>query len=124
MGEKRNEKIRDVARYIIKSRGNHGLWGLVYVFCEFMNLLVVLGTMYVTDRFLGFEFSNYGPRVVQFLEQDPETRLDPMATVFPRMTKCLLRVYGPSGSIQRFDALCLLPLNIVNEKIFTFLWFW
>jgi hypothetical protein len=113
-----------VARYILRSKGNHSFWSFTYVACEFANLLVVLGTMYVTDWFLGHEFSNYGPRVIQFLEADPETRLDPMATVFPRVTKCLFRTVGPSGTIQRFDALCILPLNIVNEKIFTFLWFW
>lgn len=44
--------------------------------------------------------------------------------VFPRMCKCDYVNYGGSGSLQRYDALCLLPLNIVNEKIFTFLYFW
>ena len=29
-----------------------------------------------------------------------------------------------AGTIQRHDALCILALNIINEKIYTFLWFW
>jgi hypothetical protein len=29
-----------------------------------------------------------------------------------------------TGSVQNHDALCVLPLNILNEKIFIFLWFW
>ena len=26
--------------------------------------------------------------------------------------------------VEKHDALCILPLNIVNEKIYIFLWFW
>lgn len=33
-------------------------------------------------------------------------------------------MYGPSGGIQKFDAFCVLPVNILNEKVFIFLWFW
>ena len=47
-----------------------------------------------------------------------------MSRVFPRVTKCTFRKYGPSGSIQRHDAQCVLPINIINEKIYVFLWIW
>ncbi|KAG7176273.1 Innexin inx1-like [Homarus americanus] len=30
--------------------------------------------------------------------------------------------YGASGTIQKFDSMCVLPLNIVNEKTYIFLW--
>lgn len=33
-------------------------------------------------------------------------------------------MYGPSGTIQQYDSLCVLPVNILNEKVFIFLWFW
>ena len=49
---------------------------------------------------------------------------DPMSRIFPRMTKCTFQTFGPSGSVATTDALCILPLNILNEKIFLFLWFW
>lgn len=26
--------------------------------------------------------------------------------------------------MQRHDAMCILPINIVNEKVYIFLWFW
>lgn len=29
-----------------------------------------------------------------------------------------------TGSIQKHDALCVLALNVLNEKIYIFLWFW
>lgn len=47
-----------------------------------------------------------------------------MIRIFPRVTKCRFYKYGPSANIETVDALCLLPLNIINEKIYIFLWFW
>lgn len=44
--------------------------------------------------------------------------------VFPRMAKCLYKVTGPSGSDVHYDALCLLPLNVFNQKIFVIIWLW
>jgi hypothetical protein len=40
------------------------------------------------------------------------------------VTKCTFNKYGPGGNIINYDGLCVLPLNIVNEKIYVFLWFW
>lgn len=51
-------------------------------------------------------------------------QVDPMTYIFPRMTKCTYYDFGSSGDIQKHDALCLLPLNIINEKIYIALWFW
>ena len=47
-----------------------------------------------------------------------------MAKIFPKVTKCTFHKYGPSGTVEKRDGLCVLPLNIINEKIFIFLWFW
>ena len=44
--------------------------------------------------------------------------------IFPRITKCTFQNYGPSGSVQIEDALCMLPWNSVNEKIYIAVWFW
>ena len=40
------------------------------------------------------------------------------------MLKCSFFKYGPSGTVQTHDAICVLPINIINEKIYVFLWFW
>ena len=47
-----------------------------------------------------------------------------MVKIFPKVTKCTFHKYGPSGTVEKRDGLCVLPLNIINEKIFIFLWFW
>lgn len=78
----------------------------------------------MTDKFLGGAFLTYGTDVVSFSNMNQENRTDPMVAVFPRVTKCIFHKFGPSGSIQKHDALCVLALNILNEKIYIFLWFW
>lgn len=44
--------------------------------------------------------------------------------VFPKIAKCHMVKYGYSGSATSLDILCILPLNILNEKLFAFLWCW
>jgi len=80
--------------------------------------------MFLIDSFLGGEFFKYGTEVLNFSQMDQENRYDPMVAVFPRVTKCTFHKFGPSGTIQTHDALCILALNILNEKIYIFLWFW
>ena len=106
------------------SRGGHTLYAFRYFVCEFLNLANVIGQIYFTDFFLGYEFRNYGLEVLAFSEMEPEDRPDPMAKVFPKVTKCTFHNYGPSGTVEKKDGLCVLPLNIINEKIYIFIWFW
>ena len=65
-----------------------------------------------------------GLEVVSLSQTDPEKRYDPLNSVFPKVAKCTFHQYGPSGTIQEVDGLCILSLNIINEKIYIMLWFW
>lgn len=68
--------------------------------------------------------SSYGSKQNAFLFQialRPEPH--PFDDVFPKMTKCSLYTYGPSGTIQTHDALCVLNVNVLNDKIYFLLWF-
>ena len=81
-------------------------------------------------------------QVLSFADRDQEDRIDPMVYIFPRspsltlhklpvvnsiktrLTKCTFHKFGSSGELEKHDALCILPINIFNEKIYIFLWFW
>ena len=102
--------------------------------------------MLFLDLFLGGMFSTYGSAVWGISNMDPEDRSDPMNLVFPKVfkfincikflfcnifsfcfykvAKCTFRSVGPSGTIQLIDGMCVLPINIFNEKIFAFMWTW
>ncbi|KFM80961.1 Innexin inx2, partial [Stegodyphus mimosarum] len=90
----------------------HSSYSYQYLICELMNLVNVTGQIYFVDYFLGGEFTTYGLNVLHFATGAQEERMDPMVRVFPRLTKCTFHRYGPSGDVMKYDALCLLPLNI------------
>lgn len=110
--------------YLKLNKSQHKVYFFGYVLTEVLFLLNIVSQIFIMDRFLGGEFSRYGIKVVEFTEWHWEARYDPMIQVFPRMTKCTFRMFGTSGDLQKHDAVCVLPINIINEKIYVFLWFW
>ncbi|KAL3205634.1 hypothetical protein MRX96_052959 [Rhipicephalus microplus] len=113
-----------LVEYLTINLNNHNIFFYGYVVAEVCNFVNVVGQMFLMDMFLGGEFSSYGSKVLQFTEWDWSVRFDPMIKVFPRLTKCTFHMYGSSGDVQKHDAMCILPINIINEKIYVFLWFW
>lgn len=120
----KNEQKKLLVDYFSTNLHTHNFYAYRYFLCEVLNFVNVVGQIYFMDFFLDGEFTTYGSDVVKFTEMEPEHRIDAMSRVFPKVTKCTFHKYGPSGSVQTFDGLCVLPLNIVNEKIYVFLWFW
>ncbi|XP_053698437.1 innexin inx3 [Sabethes cyaneus] len=123
MEERRGRQSR-LVRYLCDSKTTHNAYSFGYFFCEALNFINVVGNIFFVDKFLGGAFLTYGSDVLKFSDLDQENRSDPMIEIFPRVTKCTFHKYGASGSIQKHDALCVLALNILNEKIYIFLWFW
>lgn len=122
--EMRQKNVAILCKYMEANRERHQTYVLYFFLCEFLNFVNVVGQIYLVDSFLGGEFSTYGSKVFQFSEWDPSVRFDPMIKVFPRLTKCTFHMYGSSGDVQKHDAMCILPINIINEKIYVFMWFW
>lgn len=122
--DNKKDRIRLLLDYFQTNLHCQNFYAIRFMICEVLNFVNVVAQIYFVDYFLEGEFSTYGSDVLKFTELEPEERADPMARVFPKVTKCTFHKYGPSGTVQKFDGLCVLPLNIVNEKIYVFLWFW
>lgn len=120
----KNDRKKLLIDYFATNLHTQNFYAIRFFLCEFLNFVNVIAQIFFMDYFLEGEFSTYGSDVLRFSEMEPEQRSDPMSRVFPKVTKCTFHKYGPSGSIQKLDGLCVLPLNIVNEKIYVFLWFW
>ena len=122
--EDRLQKCNMLVRYTVETFHSHNMYALQYFLCDILNFVNVIGQMFLINKFLGGVFMTYGTDVLKWSESEPEERTDPMYEVFPRVTKCTFHKYGPSGTIEKHDAMCVLALNIINEKIYVAIWFW
>lgn len=126
------EKIKSTANYVKKSMkiGSTGIlntynrYAVMYIMAMFLNLINVAAQVVFIDYFLGGAFYNYGFKVMQMVWEDDEGRQDPLTAVFPRITKCAIQEFGLTAQVEYRDLLCINPLNILNEKVYVFLWFW
>lgn len=91
------------------------------IFCEMLNVLNLIFQIYATHIFLGRHFYSLG---FDFMKDDFMGSMDVLDYIFPKVTKCDFFKFGPSGSVQKHDALCVMALNVINEKIYVILWFW
>jgi len=122
-GDVNKDDKKDIVDYLERSRGTHNLYALQFLACEFLNLINVILQAYLIDWFLGGEFTTYGTDVILIAQQPIEKRVDPMIKVFPRQTKCSFNLMGKSGTNENIDSLCILAINIINEKIYIIIWF-
>ncbi|XP_053682703.1 innexin inx2-like [Sabethes cyaneus] len=105
-------------------RRNQLKYAFMFYFCELLNFLIVILNMLLLNFIFGGFWYSYQPAVQALFMLDMDSWVSQNSLVFPKLAKCEFLTVGPSGSKQVHDALCLLPQNIVNEKIFAFLWLW
>ncbi|KAJ8672806.1 hypothetical protein QAD02_004066 [Eretmocerus hayati] len=114
-------KIKQIRTSFMNRLHINRAWAYYLGLCELLNFVNVLVQIYATNKFLGGSFVGIGKDLVEF---DPKNLIGALDAVFPKVTKCEFHRYGPSGGLQRHDVICVMALNIINEKIYGFLWFW
>jgi len=121
-----NEKAR---RFRALSRNANNRRFYYFLFCEMINIVALIFNFCLIDVFLGGRFSSYGSDVVNYLiQKDPnaqEQEGNPMCSAFPTLTACKFKFGGVvKNSVDEEVSLCVLSQNIINQKIYLFLWFW
>ena len=100
-----------------------------FIFCEILNLLVTVIAYFLTNRFLAGRYLDYGIRVFQYYQFPPEEKertgvQNPMCYTFPRIASCDWHRFGSAGEQENINAICVLALNIINDKVFLIIWWW
>lgn len=120
------EKRNQVLSYFIHMRrsSRHAYYAFRYFVCQTVMLLVCIFNIVLVESLFGGFWERYYSAIGALYPFDYDKWTTETSQVFPRIAKCDFYSYGPSGSTQMRDALCMLPLNIINEKIFAFFFFW
>ena len=80
--EERNTAECELADYYVQSMGIHDGWSTQVLLAHCIYLINVVGQMFFTDAFLGYEFSKYGlSTALSQLDMEPSDRIDPMSQV-------------------------------------------
>jgi len=108
--------------YFMSYRSNWGGYAYKFYFCELLNLFNVGSQLVLMDAFFGHSLSSFGFELFAVTNEDPYKRTDPLAILFPKVTKCSFKAHGIGGSIIVHDAICVLSINNINEKMYLFLW--
>jgi len=119
--------------YYKKLKGQNNYYYYVFLFCQLLNIAMLALNWWATDTFLGGNFHSYGSDVYDYYSYSKSERteklktgelFDPMCNAFPTKVGCDLKLGSTSGSGSTTNGFCILSQNIVNQKIYLFLWFW
>ncbi|XP_064597843.1 innexin unc-9-like isoform X3 [Liolophura sinensis] len=91
-----------------------------YMFIKVLYVINAIGQMFLLNAFLAMEYNLYGFEVISQLNHKGNLEGSPR---FPRVTLCDFEI-RQLQNLQRFTVQCVLPINLFNEKIFIFIWFW
>ncbi|CAO1433495.1 unnamed protein product [Diamesa serratosioi] len=102
----------------------HRIYALKYFFCEALSCFAVLINMCIFHLVFNNFWTNFYETIKSLFSNDFEEYARSAAFVFPKQAKCEMFYFGPSQTAVKLDALCILPHNVINEKIFVFLYMW
>ncbi|WAR11440.1 UNC9-like protein, partial [Mya arenaria] len=100
--------------FLCNKREGTFLTGL-YLLIKALYVVNVICHFFLLNAFLGGFFEMWGFEAINSLANEAVTK---ESRRFPRVTLCDFKI----RQLQNIQ--CVLPINLFNEKIFTFLWFW
>ena len=115
---------KDIGNYFRRNIGSHlhYRYGMCNLATEVMCLSNIVSIIFILQFFLK-TFLQYLPHLLLHHLVHP-LPVPPQERLFPLLAKCSIHNIGSSGSTQTQDALCLLTVNLINQKVFLVIWLW
>jgi hypothetical protein len=139
--EVRAKSVQTIARHIEdasavqKHRGklmNPMMWLLVcgkpkglfvtslYIFVKGLYILNIFAQFAIVNAFIDAKYTLWGVEILKDILRDKSWE---QSGHFPRVTMCDFEVRH-LGTTRRYSVQCVLMVNMFNEKIYLFLWWW
>jgi len=112
------EQVRGVGQFLARNTGWYTSYASKMFFCQLGILVISVAQMYLLDWvFNGNYFSigidaDYTWEHYRVVEQ-----------IFPLVSTCEMKYIGPAGQPATDSGLCVLAINILNQKIFLIFWY-
>ncbi|KAL5109368.1 Innexin unc-9 [Taenia crassiceps] len=109
-------------RVLSKRRGNYIV--LTYLLIKMLYLANAIGQMFLMQHFLGFNSTSsplFGLSVLRNIVNGHDWQ---MTQIFPRVGFCYAEMKILGVRVNGVTAQCALPVNMLNEKLYIFLWWW
>lgn len=117
--EKRDKLVKFFSDNI---HNKYNIYYFGFMVCEMLNTVVAIIAYLLTNRFLNHEFLFYGFETWLYYKLPPEEQrisinTNPMCRTFPRIAACDYYRFGSGGGQEKVNAICILALNIINDKV-------
>jgi len=84
----------------------------------------VIGQLFLLNLVLATRYYTFGFEVVHDLFKSKDWT-EESYVAFPRVTLCEFKVRGQDMvNVHKYTVQCVLPINLYNESIYVFLWYW
>jgi len=114
-----SDQVDGLGKFIAQHKGWFNGCSVKLLVCQVFCLVSTVTQLYLMDILLNGNFLDLGSGLT-----DLSTLYTSLALVFPKVVKCSMQHFGPSGSLMPQHGMCTLPVNIINEKIYLVLWLW
>jgi hypothetical protein len=123
--EKREDQRQTLVRYLVKNLRNHEFYAFQFISFKIINFVNVITQIVISDFFLNGLFISLGFHL--FMSNTvSQNNYSVYSHVFPRSAICHFHKHSLNfeDEADSRNILCLLPINLIIEKIFLLLWFW
>ncbi|VUZ49197.1 unnamed protein product [Hymenolepis diminuta] len=101
-----------------------GTWTVFSYLCiKILYLTNAIGQLYLIKHFLGYDedMMGFGIHLANSLVSGSKWQ---ESNYFPRVAFCSITIRHLGQTNNRYMGMCALAINMLNEKLYVFLWFW